>query len=123
MIAVVVAVIAVSGLAVFTITQLDTENQDSMIALASSAFGIISAVVGAYLGIKITADTHATATAQAKDAAIAEHEAGVLSQKLSAVTNKVDEVIPDQAAEIKDAAKEAEEIARAKRLPPRHWEI
>jgi hypothetical protein len=115
LIAVAIGVLAVTSLAVFTLTRLDTENQESMVAITSSAFGIISALVGAYLGIKITADTNSRANEQARQAAVAEHEAGVLSETLSAVSNKVEEVAPEQATEIKAAAEEAAEAARAPR--------
>lgn len=124
LIAVVVAIVAVASLTLFTLAQLDTKHQDSMVAVTSSAFGIISAIVGAYLGIKITADTNARATDRAGEAAIAQHEAGVLSEKLAAVTDKVDEVVPDdKAAEIKYAGEEAEKEARAVRPRYRHHKI
>jgi len=122
LIAVLAAILAVTALAIFTMAQLDTDNQDSMIAVTTSAFGIISALVGAYLGIKITADTSARTTEQAREAAVAQHEAGVLSEKLTAVTDKVDEVADSQqATAIKDAGEEAEKQARATRS--RHFRI
>jgi hypothetical protein len=121
LIAVVVAVLAVAGLTAFTLTQLGSGNKDSIVAVTTSAFGIISAVVGAYLGIKITADTSDKANTEAKHAAVAQHEASVLSETLSAVTSKVEEVAPGQAAEIKDAAKEAEETARTSSV--RRWKL
>lgn len=125
LIAVVVGVLAVTCLAVFTLTRLDTENQESMVAITSSAFGIISALIGAYLGIKITADTSGRANDQARQAAVAEYEADVLSEKLAAVNQKVEDIVPNQAPEIKEAADAAGEEARARRRPPmgRHYSI
>jgi len=77
LIAVVAGIAAVTALTVVTVTVLGED--DSQVALTSSAFGVISAVVSAYLGIKITAESSARATAETKEeiekAAVAEREA------------------------------------------------
>jgi hypothetical protein len=120
LIAVVVGITAVTALTIVTLTRLD--NKDSAVAVTSSAFGIISAVVGAYLGIKISSDNAANADeevkkaalGEAKKAAIAQHVAHVASSELEATRKKADEVVTQaQAAEIKDARVQAgEEAAR-----------
>ena len=55
LIAVTVAVLAVVGLAVGTAIVLG--DDESTIAITTSAFGVISTLVTAYLGIKATANT------------------------------------------------------------------
>jgi hypothetical protein len=119
LIAVAIGVTAVTALAIITITRFGSDDKDSIVAVTSSAFGIISAVVGAYLGIKITADTSDKATAEARNAAVAQHEANVAQQKLSAVQSKAEDMLPEsQASAIKEAGAEAEEAARATTPPP-----
>jgi uncharacterized membrane protein len=56
LIAVVVGITAVTALTIVTLTLLGTSNKDSVVAVTSSAFGIISTVIGAYLGIKISSE-------------------------------------------------------------------
>lgn len=118
LIAVIVGITAVTALTIVTLTRLD--NKDSAVAVTSSAFGIISAVVGAYLGIKISSDNAANADEEAKQAAldeakkaaIAQHVAHVASSELEATRKKASDVVtPQQAAEIKDARVEAGEKA------------
>lgn len=119
LIAVVAAIVAVGALTVVTLTQLGSTNKDSMIAVTSSAFGIISAVVGAYLGIKITADTSEKASEQAKSAAVAQHEAEVKEKKISTVNETLkklvseDKVSAEGATELTEASIAVEEEARA----------
>jgi hypothetical protein len=104
LIAVISGITVVGALAVVTLTQLGSKEESSIVAVTSSAFGVISAVVGAYLGIKISADTSAKAGDDAKDAAVARHIASVASSELDAVTDKVDELVtPEQASAIKAA--------------------
>jgi hypothetical protein len=119
LIAVGIGVAAVTTLAIVTLTQFGPEEKDSIVAITSSAFGIISAVVGAYLGIKITSDTAGAATEQAKDAGVAQHLAYVATTERDAATEKAKEVAPQQAAEINAAAIEAgeEEVSRLT-VPP-----
>jgi hypothetical protein len=104
LIAVVVGVTAVTGLAIVTLTQLESSNKDSIVAITSSAFGIISAVVGAYLGIKISSETNAKASDEAKNAAVAQHVARVTNSELEAVKATANDLVtPDQAAQIRAA--------------------
>jgi hypothetical protein len=113
LIAVVSGITAVAVLAVVTLTRLESNDKTSMVAITSSAFGVISAVVGAYLGIKVTGDHAANATADAKDAAVSQHQAEVDRQKLLAMTDKIEEVAPEKANEVKAAGFQAgEEAAR-----------
>ena len=122
LIAVVVGILAVAVLSIVTITRLGSSDTDSMVAVTTSAFGIISAVVGAYLGIKISAETNAKATDEAKHAAVVKHEADAAQQKSTVMSEKLDELaaenrLPeDIAAAVKEAGSEAEEAART--TPP-----
>ena len=109
LIAVVSGITAVAALTVVTVASLGSKDTDSMVAITSSAFGVISAVVSAYLGIKITAETSAKATDEVKqaagEAAVAVHEADKVQQKLSALSATVDDKLPPgQANEIKATA-------------------
>jgi hypothetical protein len=117
LIAVVVGVAAVTGLAIVTITRFGSKETDSVVAISSSAFGIISALVGAYLGIKITADTTARAGDNIKKAAVAEHEAHIAKEQVSAMEDTAEKRAPAQADAIKAAAADAREEA-ARRSPP-----
>jgi hypothetical protein len=116
LIAVVAGITAVAVLAVVTLTRLPSADKSSMVAISSSAFGVISAVLGAYLGIKVTSDHAASVTAEAKDAAVSQHQAEVDRQKLVAMTDKVEEVAPEKADEVKAAGfKAGEEASRTTR--------
>jgi FtsH-binding integral membrane protein len=108
LIAVVVGISAVTALTIVTLTQLGTDSKDSAVAVTSSAFGIISAVVGAYLGIKISSDNTAKVSGDVKAAAVSDHVAHVATSELEAV----EEIItPEQTAAIDAARKEAREGA------------
>jgi uncharacterized integral membrane protein len=71
LIAVVIGVLAVTALAIATMAFIDSgKDANSEIPLATAAFGVISAVVGAFLGIKIGTDqskTFADAASQARE--------------------------------------------------------
>jgi hypothetical protein len=56
LISVVVGVAAVTALATVTILVVNSGNSNTIIPLSTAAFGVISAIVGAYLGIKIGTD-------------------------------------------------------------------
>jgi hypothetical protein len=58
LIAVVIGIIAVTSLAIVT-TQAGSLSKESIVAITSSAFGIISTVIGAYLGIKVSSEASA----------------------------------------------------------------
>ncbi len=117
-------ILAVTSLAAFTIIFLGSGNKDSIVAVSSSALGIISAMVGAYLGIKISSETNAKASEEAKHAAVVKHEADAAQQKSSTMTEKLDELAaenklaPDLAEAVKEAGTEAEEEARTAGPPP-----
>ena len=119
LIAVVAGITAVGVLTIVTLTQLGSKEHDSMVAVTSSAFGIISAVVGAYLGIKITADTTEKAGKEAGNAAVARHEADVKESKISTFNETLAQLVTEGkvpkegAEELMDASVEAEETARA----------
>jgi len=119
LIAVVVGVIAVTALAIVTLTQLGDEK-DSLVAVTTSAFGIISAVVGAYLGIKITGDTADKATREVKNAAVAEHEAHIARRQVAAMKETAKDTVDAEQAEAISAAAygvREEESARIARPP------
>jgi hypothetical protein len=123
LIAVVVGILAVTGLALVTLWQLDTENQEGMVAVTSSAFGIISAVVGAYLGIKISAETSAKASEEVKHAtgtaAVAQHEASQAHQEVTKVKGAAAEVLePEQKQEFQEKLAEADPPPPAPPDPP-----
>jgi len=120
LIAVVAALIAVTALTIYTLTELESTDGNTAVAVTSSAFGIISAVVGAYLGIKITADTNREATAGLRKVVDAEHDAEISKQaaaearrkaarvqgQLAGISGEVDELGLDDetAAKLKAAA-------------------
>ena len=124
LIAVCSGIAAVTGLAVFTIILLGSSNKESVVAIASSALGIISAMVGAYLGIKITADSNAKTGEMAGHAAVANHERDVAQQKTSGMEEKLDELAakgtfsPQVAEAVKEAGSEAEQAVRTVGPPP-----
>jgi hypothetical protein len=119
LIAVVSGVAAVAILAIVTLTQLSGEKS-SIVAVSSSAFGVISAVVGAYLGIKASGDQNVSATADAKDAAVAQHVADVAASERDAATDVAKAfVTPDQANAIQAAKDEARAKVATRAHPAR----
>lgn len=114
LIAVVTGITAVTALTIVTLTQLGSANKDSIVAVTSSAFGIISAVVGAYLGIKISSETTAKASNEAKAAAVSQHVAQVASNELAAVEGQV----KDKGSEDLVRAMEAARLEAAERARP-----
>lgn len=118
LIAVVTGVVAVTSLAIVSLTQLGN-SKDSIVAVTSSAFGIISAVVGAYLGIKVTADSSTKATQEAKNAAVAEHVAEVANRKFEGAIAEADKNLdPDEVQMLKNAGSDAAAEAARKTDPP-----
>jgi len=97
LIAVLAGVIAVTALTIITVTTLSDENSE--IAVTSSAFGVISAVVTAYLGIKISAETSGKASEDAKveagKAAVAEQKAEEAKEERDKVSTTAAEFVPD----------------------------
>jgi len=118
LIAVCFGIFAVTALSIFTIIMLGSGNKDSVVAVSSSALGIISAMVGAYLGIKISSDTNAKAGEEAKHTAVVKHEADAAQQKSSGMADKLDRLMaeekvdPEVAEAVKEAGAEREEAAR-----------
>jgi hypothetical protein len=97
LLAVVIGVVAITALAISTMAFIDSgKDANTMIPLTTSAFGVISAVVGAYLGIKIGTD-------QSKGLA---QDASEAHAKLSAVQSFVPE--DKQEAALRAAASAAE---------------
>jgi hypothetical protein len=90
---------AVVILGIVTLTKLDGGDKDSMVAIATSAFGVVSAIVGAFLGIKVTADQGTQiATSAQKDAQAA---TGAV-----AAANQAADQLPDEAKRtVQDAIK------------------
>jgi 4-hydroxybenzoate polyprenyltransferase len=85
LIAVLFAVGAIVALFVLTISLKSGFTADSAIAFATSAFGVISAITAAYLGIKITSD-QAAGTQQA--AGLAQAQAAVAQAPEGAAKEK-----------------------------------
>jgi hypothetical protein len=57
LVAVAIGVVAVTGLAITTMAFVESgHDANTLIPLSTAAFGVISAIVGAYLGIKIGTD-------------------------------------------------------------------
>jgi hypothetical protein len=101
LIAVVAGILAVCVLSALTLTRLDGTDKASIVAVTTSAFGIISAVVGAYLGIKISSEAAGNATVGAKQAAVAKNEAQASQQKVEIFQDAVSNELPtDQAAKV-----------------------
>jgi hypothetical protein len=123
LLAVLGGITAVTALAIVTLTKLGSENKDSMVAVTSSAFGIISAVVGAYLGIKITAESATKTNQETKNAAVAEHEATLAKHQMSAVEEAVKDKNPKLAEEARTAGQEAREEVVAQTLHPPLGEV
>ena len=129
LIAVVVGIAAVVGVAVVAVILLGDKNQEAVVAIATSALGIISASITAYLGIKATANTSKEATAavseKSGEAAVAQHETAVAEREVVVKKSKVDrlnkeiearektgQIRPEVADELRHASVEAEEEAR-----------
>jgi hypothetical protein len=94
----VVAVISLAAIATFGGT-----NDQSTVAVATSAFGIVSAMVGAYLGIKVTSEQAAEAKVQAEGKAA---EAESLADSIPAKAK------PDARRQARDAGDKARTEAR-----------
>lgn len=81
LVSVVVGVVAITALAIATMAFIDSgKDASTLVPLSTAAFGVISALVGAYLGIKIGTD-------QSKDIAEGATKA---ADKLAAVHDQLD---------------------------------
>jgi len=115
-------ILAVVALAVVAVALLGGNNKASVVAVTTSALGIISAVVSGYLGIKATANTAAKATTvtaeKAGEAAVAQNEARVKKAKVDRFNEEIDKqekagtMEPEMAEKLRDASVKAEEEAR-----------
>jgi len=119
-------VFAVVVLAVVAVALLGGDNKDSIVAVTTSALGIISAVVSSYLGIKATANTAADSAAKVNtvtaektgEAAVAQNEARVKEAKVDGFNQEIDKQVeaealePEVAEQLRDASVKAEEEAR-----------
>jgi len=129
LIAVVVGMATVAGVAVVAVILLGGGKEESVVAITTSALGIISASITAYLGIKATANTSKEASAavseKSGEAAVAQHEAATAQREAAVKKSKVDrlnkeiderekkgQIEPEIADELRDASVQAEEEAR-----------
>ncbi len=117
LIAVVTGVTAVAALAIVTLTQLENKSS-SIVAVSSSAFGVISAVIGAYLGIKISSDTNTKSEAAVEDAAVKAHELKISNQEKAAMQEAAKEKGPEVAEAVNTASRQAREEGIAQAVPP-----
>jgi hypothetical protein len=105
LVAVVTGVVAVTALTIITVAALDDKNSE--IAVTSSAFGVISAVVTAYLGIKITAETSGKATEEVKGAsekaAAAKSEIVELQEAITKLSQKSKKELGEKLVEGKES--------------------
>ncbi len=86
LIAVVVGVLSITAIAAIVILHISSGSKTEMVAVATSAFGVVSTVVGAYLGVKIGADqaTQAQSRAELYAAQLDPSEAAAVHQALAA---------------------------------------
>ncbi len=117
LIAVVTGVTAVAALAVVTLTQLGNKSS-SIVAVSSSAFGVISAVTGAYLGIKISSDSNTKSEAAVGEAAVKANELKISKQEKAAMQEAAEEKGPEVAEAVKTAGQQAREEGIAQTVPP-----
>jgi mannitol-specific phosphotransferase system IIBC component len=125
--AVLAGIIAVAGLTVVAIELLNSEEKsEAAIAITTAAFGIVSTVVTAYLGIKATANASDNKIAAATDkiaevggeAAVARQEESVKRRKVDRLNEEIDrgeeanEISKEMAQKLRGASVEAEERAR-----------
>lgn len=100
-----VGILAVVALAVTAVALLGGSNKSSVVAVTTSALGIISAVVSGYLGIKATANTSAKAGEKVEEAAHAQTRAEMTQEDHDALMAAVESELPeDQANAVKAAA-------------------
>jgi len=122
LVVVLVGVLAVVALAMTAVILLGSGNRASVVAVTTSALGIISAVVSGYLGIKATANTAAkanTITAEkAGETAVAQYEERVKKSKVDRLNKEIDErekkgeISQKLANELRSSSVKAEEEAR-----------
>lgn len=118
LIAVVAGVTAVAALAIVTLSQLSDES-DSVVAVTTSAFGVISAVVGAYMGIKMGTETAEQLGEKADETVIAQHEVAAKDGALAEMNAVVKDLEPGDSTRqaLEQAKVEGEQRVRAARAP------
>ncbi|HEX6456880.1 MAG TPA: hypothetical protein VF009_10235 [Solirubrobacterales bacterium] len=100
-----IGMLAVVALAVVAVSLLGAGNKDAVVAITTSALGIISAVVSGYLGIKATANTAEKANEKTKQATDAQTRAELTEESHNALVAAIEEELPeDQANAVKAAA-------------------
>jgi hypothetical protein len=106
-------------------------NSESTVAIVTAAFGIISTVATAYLGIKATANSSVEAAAasaagsseSSDEAAVARYEEEVKKSKVDRLNEEIDkreqkgQMSREVAKELRDASVQAEEEARRHHPP------
>jgi hypothetical protein len=101
LIAVVSGIIAVCILAAITLTRLSgSGDKEAIVAITTSAFGIISTVIGAYLGIKISSEAAENASGDAKRAAVAKRDVQSSQEEVSSYVEAVDALPAEQKAKV-----------------------
>jgi basic membrane lipoprotein Med (substrate-binding protein (PBP1-ABC) superfamily) len=117
-----VGILAVVALAALAVVLLGSGSKDSVVAVTTSALGIISAVVSGYLGIKASANSKSDAakatSEKADEAAVATYEARIKESKVDRLNQEIDdrekkgEIDEKLADELRNASAQAEEEAR-----------
>ncbi len=117
--AVLAGIVAVAVLTVITIELLNGEEKsEAAIAITTAAFGIISTVITAYLGIKATANAAGKTEEASKDAAVARYEEGIKEEKVNRFNDEINKLVGEneltgEAAEkLRNASIDAEKQAR-----------
>ena len=116
LLAVVSGILAVVIIGVVTLALLrGGADNSSTVAIATSAFGVISAVVGAYLGVKIGAEQGQAATeaagAQTQEVTKVAREATAQAKAAGVQTQEVAEVARQATAQAKAAGDQTEKVA------------
>lgn len=121
----VVAVVILAGVAAIVLG--GDDNSESTVAIVTAAFGIISTVATAYLGIKATANSSVEAAAasaggsESGEVAVARYEEGIKKSKVDRLNEEIDtreqkgEISTGLAKQLRDASVQAEEEARRTR--------
>lgn len=128
LLAVLAGIIAVAGLTVVAIELLNSEEKsEAAIAITTAAFGIISTVITAYLGIKATANAAGRAegetSEEAEAAVLARYEEKIKKKKVDRINEELDkgekegEIRPEVAERLRKASVAAEEEARRTDAP------
>jgi hypothetical protein len=100
LIAVIGGIVAVCVLSAITLTRLSGSNdKEAIVAITTTAFGIISAVVGAYLGIKVSSTAAESANVNARRTAAVSQAAHSSQQEFTSLKGAVQNALPDEQAD------------------------